>query len=385
MNVIYETEAVLEPIDLFEIIPATTTKVPFIIREPQPSIIDMLDITQGQSYPMQFCNVYNGFKAMNFIMRDELNTLVDHGYDYTFVNGSPCRSLITMEGSQIVSEPHGDGQNYVRNGHIVELKVVEKIIDAADRQQCCIKQNSNCPYTLNNEYVTEDCDVHMRSYCDANPDALQCITWMSSMRESVLDIYAHKCSIDLNAEYCTVYMSNLRSDPFLSGDSILDIYCKANLTDPNCNCYMPPESIRNSKLVVDAPYECWYDACVGRLVDDKWLSDEQRKSRKGCKYLDCILNIGSISSDNIVSIENLCKNAREFNYVKEKTILEQLEEDTDSIKMIGFNMNLPMFVFVVFIAFVCLLLFLKSQQFGRKPLIKENVVSRPISLKLLFD
>lgn len=358
MGVNYVNTSVFEAIDFASVFNESGYSVPFNIIEPYKLTgISYLDLIDQKSIELPYCVIDDIYNALYTVEHLNLQDLRSHGYDYVLREGALCRTLTTIKGSQVITSPDENGLKFVKLGRRVIMSIEKVAMPDYKRLDCCITQNASCPSNLTNMYITDDCDEVMSDYCKLNPATTRCITWMGSRRGVAINVYSELCSKNLNANYCTYFISDLRSNPFSGNiaDEILHTYCGEHPQDTKCNCYNPPRNIVESRFVTrDAPYECWYEPCSVNSVDNKWLTSQQLESRRSCKVIDCVIKVGSITGDSITTLDNLCQYKKEYEYDRVADYKTQLTLDTELVQGKDFLNSIHCYILLMFVVCISL-------------------------------
>lgn len=384
---LYVTRSVFEAIDVANVLNEDYTGYEFDIIEPYKiSQINYDDLIDGKYMQLPYCNIDDIYAALYTLDNGVLEDIKSRGYDFILREGALCNTYLPVKGSVLLTTPDANGFRYIAPGYRVNLSIVKKSIPDYEVRSCCTTPIFGCPTNYANNYVTDDCDEYMSEFCNSNPSNKNCIIWMGSLRPSAINIYTRVCANDLNPVYCTLFVSAMRKYTYNRhvADYVLRVYCESHRSDSKCNCYSPPQRIIESKLIRDAPYECWYSPCSDGSVDDKWLSSTQIEVRKNCKLLDCLINVTSITGDSVVDVENLCQQNKQYDYDKNKTYLEQFEIDSVLVNATSPIQTIPFYILLFFIFFICcILLFFYSNNKIRNKIytIKTNDISLKNYLK----
>lgn len=245
---------------------------------------------------------------------------------------------------------------------------------------CCLNQNcyswnntktgDSIKSELSNNFQTKHCDGPMLLHCKTgdNWKTQECINWMEQRLENgskvALELFRDRCSDNMEEPACEYFAidAHHRAGGRYSAyfDEALDNYCTNNKDNQNCKCYL---NIQYNQVVSTTeeslgPSVCWLTECSTKLKSEKWLTRDMVITRSNCEFINCMINIDTLTADKDASIKlyNYCINASLTN--QDITILDTTKESTMYRKQtFGSQLNIFYFLLALFIIIAAIILF----------------------------
>lgn len=328
--------------------------------------IDQLDHNQSMDIPFCIIESVNTVDHCKKQISDDYDDILFKKFSFSISDRS-CTSLSFRRGTIIDDEnkPLFEsliGRDYYLQGKYCKITNVGFFYNDDKLRKCCVGnsiKNINpelyCNENLINKFETSHCNIIMDTHCKSFPESEECFLWLvkSTKRgdEIAFQTYEEICGNDMENPLCDFFLelTHAPDQPLnVYHDNALLKYCSNNKNNKKCECFL--NTIDVSKYNSSEYYgakECWQSSCV--IVDDKWLSSNQRTIKQKCKIVSCKIKITQLGGeDGVINVTNDCVSTNKVDTsVLEKTNNDNPNTTITKKKFGGIFSSLHMLIFII--------------------------------------